>query len=280
MKFTTALSVLLLLSSTLIAQDALWQNLNNSLYYLGNIAIGTPVPTERLQVDGNVRAKAFYTPNIVFGSQTPELAYQNAVSTIGTYRASQSLYLQSPNDLFFHTGILEDSLASMTILRNGNVGIGTDTPITNFHVAGIAQFDGLTRLNYLSPIAADSAAYRALYLGTPNEYFGGWMHNLFDTLYGDGDDFAIFAADGKDLVLHTDDDSKTIIPNGRLGVGTFRPRAKLHVAGDIYSTTLRSGYLYPINSNAEGNYKHIRFGDPDEYYAGFMWNRNSTSFGD
>ncbi|MCX2680623.1 hypothetical protein OOZ15_11780 [Galbibacter sp. EGI 63066] len=46
-----------------------------------------------------------------------------------------------------------------------------------------------------------------------------------------------------------------------------------------FSQTLDVGYLNPKLGSTEP-YKFIRFGDPSNYFAGFMWNEAENSFGD
>ncbi|MCL6220590.1 hypothetical protein [Zunongwangia pacifica] len=47
----------------------------------------------------------------------------------------------------------------------------------------------------------------------------------------------------------------------------------------IYGQNVLEGYyLNPLGDDGDP-FKWIRFGNPDDYWAGFMWNNKSTSFG-
>ena len=74
----------------------------------GKIGVGITTPSEKLDIDGNIRLR------------------NNA--TIGTW---------SSNSLTFNT----NSAARMVILADGNVGIGVASPQHKLHVAGGAKFD-------------------------------------------------------------------------------------------------------------------------------------------
>lgn len=223
MKLLHTLVLLFFICSTATSQNALWQYLNDNAYYLGrNVGIDIIQPTERLEVNGNVKATALRSEGIVIGSQTPEVAYQNAASSIGAYRADQSLYIQSPNDLYFHTAVTEGSLPRMTILRNGNIGVGTTNPISALHIAKVedASINGNGGLVIGSPddlnivldnneiMARDSASLATLYL----------------------------QADGGELRIHNNlsEASKIVFTeNGNVGIGTTNPSQKLDVNGNI-----------------------------------------------
>ncbi|MDY0102377.1 MAG: hypothetical protein RBS07_05525 [Lentimicrobium sp.] len=77
----------------------------------GNVGIGTTAPTQKLDIDGNIRLR------------------NNSI--IGTW---------SNNSLTFNT----NSAARMVIAATGNVGIGTNTPNTRMHVAGDVTIEGLS----------------------------------------------------------------------------------------------------------------------------------------
>ncbi len=208
MKLLHTLVMLFFICNTATSQNALWEYLNGNAYYRGgNVGIGVILqPTERLEVDGNIKANSFYTQGIVVGSQTPELAYQNAGSTIGAYRAEQSLYLQSPNALFFHASAMEDSLASMTILPTGKIGIGTEEP------------------THALTINSDSMTLRLI--GNKGDYGYGAKLNF-------GDEDYVYLEEDEDDNLVINSRVRTAFMGGRIGVRTLNPTQELDVFGDI-----------------------------------------------
>lgn len=76
-------------------------------------------------------------------------------------------------------------------------------------------------VSYLEPrFKSEQFGYDFIRLGTPQEFFGGLMHNRTNQDFGDGDDFTIFTYADKDIVLWTSTKAKTVIPNGAVGIGT------------------------------------------------------------
>jgi len=109
-----------------------------------------------------------------------------------------------------------------------NVGIGTATPEHDLHV------NGTTQTNYIQP-GFKSAQYEFFRFGNPSDFWGGFMKNISSPTYGDGDDFAIFSYDNRDMMLRAGSGNIVLHPGGggNVGIGTKNPSSKLDVNGEI-----------------------------------------------
>ena len=94
----------------------------------GNVGIGTQTPANKLSVQ---------TANAQWG-----IMHTNGTVSVGTYVGSNGGWLatQSNSPLYFCTGLLNtNGSAQMTLLVNGNVGIGTINPAYKLSVNGTIQ---------------------------------------------------------------------------------------------------------------------------------------------
>jgi len=115
----------------------------------------------------------------------------------------------------------------MTILPNGNVGIGKTNPLHDLDVQGTTEVD------YLYP-GLGGANNRFIRFGDPSTTWGGFMWNNTNLTYGDGNDFTIFSSGNRDLVLRSGNGDIVLTPNaaGKVAVGTTNPGSyKLFVNG-------------------------------------------------
>jgi len=115
---------------------------------LGNVGIGTVIPTQKLHIEGNIFAKGnvtcsninvigdFVTLNTIT-SNTEQMVIENA----GTGPALK--VTQTGNNSVAEFYDKESGLA-MIVANNGNVGIGTNAPSSALHVVGTATANALT----------------------------------------------------------------------------------------------------------------------------------------
>ncbi len=89
-------------------------------------------------------------------------------------------------------------------------------------------------INYLNPTSV-SSDYKYLRFGNITEYYAGFMYNIQQAAYGDGNDFALFTYDNRDLVLRSGTGNIVMHPDnkGNVGIGTTNPVEKLDVRGSV-----------------------------------------------
>ncbi|MCP4748809.1 MAG: tail fiber domain-containing protein [Desulfobacteraceae bacterium] len=173
--------------------------------------------------------------------------------------------------LIFQSAVFAEDTDSLVVSDNGNVGIGVSEPEFDLDV------NNTISTNYLNPRNTANSDYKYLRFGNPDSFWAGFMYNISDDYSGDGDDFTIFTygerdlylrAKGGDIVLGLDQSTD-------VGIGTNDPQHKLDVNG-----TISANYLNPRSESDINKYKYIRFGNPDNYYAGFMYSESNDYWGD
>jgi len=161
-----------------------------------------------------------------------------------------------------------------------NVGIGTTNPQHDLDIKGT------TSIQYLYPSFGNDTVYKFLRIGEAGNYWGGLMYNVSSANYGPGDNMVFFTYGNRDMALRSGSGDIILHPsgsgnvlmqpgrNGNVGIGTANPLFELDVKG-----TSSIQYLYPSFGN-DTVYKFLRIGEPDDYWAGIMYNVSSPSYGE
>ncbi len=120
-------------------------NINNT--NSGNVGIGTIAPSQKLDVNGGIKAADSVTINA-----TNRLCalYVNGLDNTGTSAAlkvqsGSQIMLIDGNEIDANSGLfLQNNTSANTIISNGggNVGIGTNAPTEKLHVAGNITYTG------------------------------------------------------------------------------------------------------------------------------------------
>ena len=196
----------------------------------GNVGIGTTSPSEKLHLDnGSIRLGSYDSG----GSQFIGLGFQTLpLSSTNTYGGMEIEKVGSDHILHLHThesGV--NAGRRMTILKSGNVGIGTTSPSetldvkTNINIQanlsaatqGDNQDLGQITFRNSHRISTSQGTSAAIKCTTRNAQ------------YDDNGSLAFLTGNGANNATE-----KMVIDNdGNVGIGTTSPSSSLHVAGEI-----------------------------------------------
>ena len=154
------------------------------------------------------------------------------------------------NDITFKTGTTDSGLSSIMHLdHNGKVGVGTDSPSEELHVAG-SSGDPSIKLENTSTGASDDTIYRSQIGGTTARNF---------IYFGDADDDnrgeISYYHDGDTMRFHTSAAEQARIVSGGLLVGRTLSSNGAEQSGLVLSG---SGFIYSSRSGTSEQ-DHIQF---------------------
>jgi len=182
--------------------NSYWYTNTNFALMNGNVGIGTDNASTKLQA---------LTADASWG-----ITHTNGSVSVGTYVGSSGGWLatQSNSPLYFCTGLLnQNGSAQMTLLLNGNVGIGTINPSTKLTVQTADGSYGIIHTNGTVSVGT--------YVGDNGGWFGtATNHPLY------------FFTNNSGALM-------TITTSGNVGIGTINPSYKLSVNGTIQAKEVR-----------------------------------------
>ena len=166
---------------------------------------------------------------------------------------------------------------TMRIDSDGNVGIGTVSPVSKLEVAdGAIETSGAGGFFQVGYDTSDSSlgkvSFHATHKSSTDRYFTGLQYNNSggaftlttsgNTIFDSGDSSSygnhIFRKRGWDGSAQTFTESMRIDSDGNVGIGTPAPSEALHVSGNV----LAAGYLYTSDRRFKKNIKTLE--DPLE----------------
>jgi hypothetical protein len=194
----------------------------------GKVGIGITAPTTTLDVYHATHSQLTVSSP---GNQDSSLSLieRTSVSPFGSANVYgfQWKYDGGDNKLYLSSGVDTNVVNRLTVQRDdGNVGIGTTVPSALLHIQDTLPVIRLQSNNSQSRIDfTDGSTIQATIGLNPTH----------------GDSFSIAVGGSGSL---TSDVRLLVKPDGKVGIGTTVPTAKLHVAGDGLFDSLRTTYHF------------------------------------
>jgi Chaperone of endosialidase len=183
----------------------------------GNVGVGTTSPTQKLEVNGNIKLSS-----TAGATATPSFIWLGNDYSNGTTRDKLKIYLYnsgteqygfsvgSIGDVQYHSNSTHDFYVNngnaVRINSSGNVGIGTTSPGEKLEVNGVAKASGFISGNFTASTQGFSIE-------------GG--DSSVTTYRFDSDRFRFFSGNFGEIV--------TIQESGNVGIGNTSPGFKLHI---------------------------------------------------
>jgi hypothetical protein len=250
---------------------------NGTLTTTGSVGIGTTSPATPLHVTGGASGTGGWNRTATLAATYPGLIFNSNGTKWGgmayDYSAAMRFWVNANNDDIF-AGTL-----ALSILNNGNVGIGTTAPGAKLHVVGNVGGG----VGYNGGFYADD--------GTGSAIDANWG---FDFSKGAGDDYStrvkfypgatsarklgFYDARNNAWLGYFDGNANSNLnfifnSGGNVGIGTTAPTDRLHVR---YSDT--QGYIRIGGSNGAGNSRVFIAAEGDSSYMDSYGNNTHKSF--
>ena len=172
----------------------------------GKVGIGETSPSSKLEVRSETATHQLVSLN--------RAASVTAAMYLGNDSSNNAIISSNYSDLIFGRDQSSTLSEWMRIKRDGNVGIGTDSPIHPLYVAGdIGQTDG-SRIWFRGSSSSSATGAQS------------YVYSNGLNLQIKGDDNVQILGDGGGVIAHFD-------YTGKVGIGTTSPTYKLSVSGGI-----------------------------------------------
>jgi hypothetical protein len=207
----------------------------------GNAGIGTWSPTAKLQVVGDVNIRGGLNVMTVEGTYT---TFTDNTRNILVYTGASGPFIgTSTNDAF---NLQTSNTNRLSIMSNGDVGIGTETPVGGLTVmngnTGIGTWSPTSKLQVIGTVSA--TAFVGDGSGLTGIAAGGWTD-------GGANVYASSTADS-------------------VGIGTTSPQFKTHIVADDHEVLM----LETTNGSSDVCDQYSKYNKPDLH-----GHRRRTSFG-
>jgi hypothetical protein len=219
-------------------QDEMEQQINKMNYFEENVGIGTsPHNDYKLDVNGDVRinggvvGKGSSNVGVYFPLRHSEFKDHDQI----LMRNNGDIYMGSGKDreITFFNGNPTERKNEFMNMKNGNVGIGTNTPKAGLQVynnkgaiisSAIASGERTAVLRLGAPYAEDHDAYCAKITSTNNHS----SNYSSDLRFYTHDSEKLGNVPGSNEPVPDAKERMSILSNGNVGIGTSNPVGKLH----------------------------------------------------
>ena len=192
------------------------------LGYSGNVGVGTSNPTGKLHI---AQANSGGIPAIRLSEDESTIQGPSANTQI---RMGSNLVLNASNVMPFNVNASE----TMRIINNGNIGIGTTTPLGKLHVYGLLRVGGAA--NEQTGLIALGNDANAVGTYADNGIFRGGIGSLGSANYTNIGSYQGIVFNVQNAQLGSQATRMLIDVNGNVGIGTTDPTVyKLDVRGDV-----------------------------------------------
>ena len=228
---------------------------SSSATFPGNVGIGTTSPTEKLEINGNLKISSIGNGNsassydLLFygttssGQQTDQAAIHSSPGTANS----------NSGNLIFETSNSSNALAErMRIDGVGNVGIGTTSPASKLHI------NNPTGAAAMLIEGAGGYSGGINFRSNPSVSQGYILYDFANTM-----GFGV-----------ANSEKMRILANGNIGIGTTSPTEKLHVVGNIRTNSTQGYYgsfLQAISSTG------LKIGNDD--FSGYAFFSDNSNIG-
>ncbi len=197
-------------------------NAPNNAFYIaenGNVGIGTATPSAPLEVNGTLKAQNF----IGDGSGLTGIAGgTGGVSNVDDTVIAADTDVDNVGEIVFQT----QNTSKMVITNNGNVGIGTNTPMEKLEVIGNAKFEdvqangnlSLSTISYDVKDAVDNSSL-TIEIDATNKTVVNFNNANLQTIVGftagiEGQQLTVFnSGTGTKTITHNSGTQKILLPN-------------------------------------------------------------------
>ena len=277
-------------------QDEMEQQINEMNHFEENIGIGTPPHNDyKLDVNGDVRinggvvGKGSLNDGVYFPLRHSEFKEHEQI----LMRNNGDIYMGSGKDreITFFNGNPTERKNEFMNMKNGNVGIGTNTPKAGLQVynnkgaiisSAIASGERTAVLRLGAPYAEDHDAYCAKITSTNNHS----SNYNSDLRFYTHDSEKLGKVSGSNEPVPDAKERMSILSNGNVGIGTNNPSALLQInkpltnsdsfpAGNLKFSTTNGANNWDLGE-IEGYVAAGTGGSTDSYPGGLAFKTKNT----